>query len=473
MRVIVMGGGVAGLAAALACAREGHQVVLCERDAETAPEDPRDAPDWQRHGIPHFLQPHAFLARGIKELRVHAPDVYSALLDAGAHELRLSDKMPPGDDDPVDDHLRFLGCRRSVMEAVLRNKALAEPNVEFAPGTTVRGLCWGEPGTEAPRATGVMTDAGPIAADLIVDAAGRSSPVSEWIVDAGARAPSERSSDCGLVYYSRYYRFRPGKARRDGPWLLGPRVELGYYELGTFWGDNDTFSLVQQIHPDDRELRSLRHPEPYTAAVRSIPLASYLVDEDVSEPITDVLPMGQLRNTLRSYVHDGRPIVNGLVSVGDALCHTNPRFAWGLSLSLSHAFLLARCLSASPTVGDAVSSFYERTAAEVRDVFEVASQIDQARTSHWTQEPLDLRSPDSSLPLFLLYMLPLAGMFDREVFRAAIGRLMLLDPPRIVEGNQELLERGAALLRDFFARNPQTPQGPTRAEMLELARSAR
>lgn len=47
MRVVVMGGGVAGLATGLVCAREGHQVLICERDDETAPEDPRDAPNWR------------------------------------------------------------------------------------------------------------------------------------------------------------------------------------------------------------------------------------------------------------------------------------------------------------------------------------------------------------------------------------------------------------------------------------------
>ena len=471
MKVAVIGAGVAGLAAALACGRAGHEVTLFERDHESAPEDPRDAPDWDRHGIPHFLQPHAFLARGIRELRSNAPDVYEALLDAGAYPLDLTTKMPPGEDAPIDDHLRFLGCRRPVMEAVLRSVALAEPNVTFRNATAVRSLEWERPGTDVPRAIGVLTDDGPVGAELVVDAAGRSSPVSEWIVDAGGRACAEEVSDCGLVYYSRYYRFRPGAVRREGPWLLAPRVELGYYELGTFWGDNETFSCVQQIHPDDRELRRLRHPDAFTAALRSIKPASYLVDDAVSEPITDVLPMGQLRNTWHSFVHDGRPIADGVVSIGDALCHTNPRYAWGLSLSLSQAFTLARCLE-DGSVASSVASFYATTAREVRTVFEIASETDAARTRHWRDGGLDLMSYEDALPLFLLYTLPMAGMFDRDIFRAAVARLMLLEDPRRVEEDEGLLGRAAELVRDAFSKSPPAPQGPSRAEMLGLVRGA-
>ena len=57
--------------------------------------------------------------------------------------------------------------------------------------------------------------------------------------------------------------------------------------------------------------------------------------------------MGQLRNTLRETCADGQPLVTGLVPIGDARCHTNPTFAFGLSLSLRHASELADAAGAA------------------------------------------------------------------------------------------------------------------------------
>ena len=44
MRLLVLGGGVAGLATALAASRGGHQVVLAERDADTPAGDVHSFP---------------------------------------------------------------------------------------------------------------------------------------------------------------------------------------------------------------------------------------------------------------------------------------------------------------------------------------------------------------------------------------------------------------------------------------------
>src|SRR4051794_31043523 len=84
MRFVIAGGGVAGLAAALAVARDGHEAVVLERDAVAPDIGPQDAFAAARAGIPHFFQPHAFLPRGLRELRLLAPDVVDMLIEAGA-----------------------------------------------------------------------------------------------------------------------------------------------------------------------------------------------------------------------------------------------------------------------------------------------------------------------------------------------------------------------------------------------------
>ncbi len=92
LSVAVLGAGVSGLATALALGRAGHAVTLIERDRVTVGEA-LDSVNWRRQGIPHFLQAHAFTARGRSELRTLFPDVYQALLDAGAHDIDLRPKL--------------------------------------------------------------------------------------------------------------------------------------------------------------------------------------------------------------------------------------------------------------------------------------------------------------------------------------------------------------------------------------------
>lgn len=65
--IVVLGAGVSGLAASVLLARDGHRVTLIEGDPVSA-SAPEAAFEWERNGIAHFLQPHAFIPRGRKEL---------------------------------------------------------------------------------------------------------------------------------------------------------------------------------------------------------------------------------------------------------------------------------------------------------------------------------------------------------------------------------------------------------------------
>lgn len=59
MKLLVLGGGVAGLGTALAASRGGHEVVLVERDTDTATDDISGVFErWRRTGVAQFRQPH-------------------------------------------------------------------------------------------------------------------------------------------------------------------------------------------------------------------------------------------------------------------------------------------------------------------------------------------------------------------------------------------------------------------------------
>jgi 2-polyprenyl-6-methoxyphenol hydroxylase-like FAD-dependent oxidoreductase len=107
MKFVVAGGGVAGLAAALALARAGHQAVVLERDTIDPDGLPPAAFDLKRRGIPHYFQPHAFLPRGRRLLGEWAPGVLDMLVEAGADPRDLTVKLR-GAREPGDEELVYL-----------------------------------------------------------------------------------------------------------------------------------------------------------------------------------------------------------------------------------------------------------------------------------------------------------------------------------------------------------------------------
>jgi len=83
-RVAIIGGGIGGLATALALKRTGCEVVIIERDAEP----PNIAPDaafdeWARPGVPQFKHAHILLSRLHTLLRDHHPELLAELRKAG------------------------------------------------------------------------------------------------------------------------------------------------------------------------------------------------------------------------------------------------------------------------------------------------------------------------------------------------------------------------------------------------------
>jgi 2-polyprenyl-6-methoxyphenol hydroxylase-like FAD-dependent oxidoreductase len=396
---------------------------------------------WERPDIGQFRQPHNFLGLGRVVLREHFPDVYAELFAAGAGEIAQQQFLGTAAGEPGDADLATITCRRPVFDAVLRAAIARQPNLSLVPGRAV-GLRSSVGAAGAPHITGLRLGSGDtLRADLVVDAAGRNSPVPGWLAEIGSGWP-ERSSDSRLLYYSRHYRWR-GEPLPHASILGGPRGDTGYLAFAVFLGDSGTYCLCIMAPAWEPEWRALRDPAVFERVAGQLPgVAGWLA---AAEPVSEVLPMGQLRNTVRRTVVDERPTAVGVVPIGDARCHTNPTFAFGASLALQQAIELAAAAGAASDSADVVRRLETAVGEDAAARFAAVAAEDADRVRLWTGEPIDPASRTDSMPLFLRTVVYRAAAADPEILRAVCRRINLLDPVDALAHNTELLDRAEAL----------------------------
>jgi 2-polyprenyl-6-methoxyphenol hydroxylase-like FAD-dependent oxidoreductase len=459
-RLVVIGGGVTGLATALLAARGGGHVTVVERDV--VPAAPMAAaPELPRPGVPHYLQPHAFIPRARLELRRRLPDVYAELVNGGASEIDLRGKLP-GPSRPEDAELVYLAIRRPLIEWALRKAVIAEPGIDLRAGIRARGFT-GDQG----RVSGVRTEDGEVPADLVVDAHGRRSATAAWLAELGVAAPEPESNSCGVVYYCRYYRQRPGFELPDGPWFLSPRGDLGYLAFASFPGDNGTFAGLLAAPGGVLDWRVLAHAPAFEAAVSRIPALASWVDPDGVDPITDVLPMAGLRN---SYTEQASP-VPGLLLAGDAYCHTDPTLAHGLAFGLVHAAAVAQAVADHDEASDIAAAYAAATQPELRERFAWASALDEQRLRNWLGEPVDIAHHDGDYALFSMAAAGAVARVDPDVFRVFNRRIGLLDRTGVLDDDPALRRHIEARFGEL-RQAPAVPLGPPRDELLAAAQAA-
>jgi flavin-dependent dehydrogenase len=186
-----------------------------------------------------------------------------------------------------------------------------------------------------------------------------------------------------------------------------------------------------------------------------------MTSEDYGRPITDVMPMGGLMNVDRTPATD----VAGIVPVGDALCHTDPAFAYGLSFSLVHAAALADAASEAPDVDAVVARYRDSVTDEAQERYRLVCETDGARMDRWSGNPLDISRRDGCYPLFAFAAALAAAPHDDAVLRATIRRLGLLDRTAVFDDDDVLHRRIEEIFKGLMA-TPPPPAGPPRDELL-------
>lgn len=257
-RVVVVGGGMSGLATALFGARRGHDVTVVDRD-QGPPDGGSDAAaSWERRGVAQAHFAHGWPARSGRILRQEAPELLPVLHDAGIGTADA--RFGPGFEDE-----RVLTARRPVYESVLRRFVAQEPGVHLVHGS-VTGLVT-TPGGD--RIIGAhLADGSVIDGDVTVDAGGRRSASTRWLRSLGFDEPVTEDVPCGLHYLSRHYRFRDGEDPPVNDWVVDVQP---YLVALAFIGDNRTFSLAMAVSANDPLRAGLQDADVYDRVLRAIP----------------------------------------------------------------------------------------------------------------------------------------------------------------------------------------------------------
>lgn len=343
-RVVVLGGGFAGVLAACVFARHGDDVTLVEADEYPVLPGPR-------RGVPQAHHSHVLVTGGARALEALLPGTLEALREHGAHWRGI-----PGDTLVLASQGWFyrhrtdaylVTCSRGLIDQVIRPRALGNAHISLWERTRVLGL---EGDAKRVSAVRVLRQAGSeelvVEADLVVDAMGRRSKARGWLRDLGGQAVDEVTVDSGLAYATRIYQAPPDTAAEIPAVVIHPRPANGEP------GRGGTLYPIE----GDRWIVTLtgtRGGEPPTSDEGFDSFARLLPHPIISELIEAAEPVGRVRpyrdTSNRRKLYETVTLPDGFFAIGDSVAAVNPIHSHGMSIAALSALRLTRELESTTT----------------------------------------------------------------------------------------------------------------------------
>lgn len=356
---VVIGGSLAGILIAAALTSAGCSVTVLERDR--LPTQPRP-----RHGVPQDRQPHILLHRGLTAIETLLPGFRQQLVSRGAVTFDSGSMPWFGEFGWLDTSVstyEVASATRPLIEAVARRRLMELTPTRIRDGVAVRGL------RRVDRGWLVDTDAGTLAAEIVVDASGRSSRLPHWL---GIAPPPTELVDARVGYAGRLYRewrpiplrtgvmvFSSAGSRRAG--LALPVEDHGWLVAAAGFGDH----RPPRDEPGfQRHLDGLRDPA--------------LSDLTASlAPVSDIAIHRQTANLRRRW--DRLPgLPAGLLVAGDAMCSLDPVYGQGITVVAEQAEIVARAGQRSLVVDRALQ---RRLVAVTQAAWSIATLNDRRQPS--------------------------------------------------------------------------------------------
>jgi 2-polyprenyl-6-methoxyphenol hydroxylase-like FAD-dependent oxidoreductase len=391
-QAVVIGAGIAGIAAAVALAGWFEQVIVLEQDrlSETPEHRSGTSQGWHAHGL---------LVGGLVAMETLFPGLGADFARAGAVPLRINRdfREEPANRDPMpqrDFGISGYTMTRPLIEATLRRHASQHPNVVFRSDT--QALCI-EASPDAKRIAAVRCASGDervietIPADVVVDASGRGQLTTDLLQWTGRPGPAETAIGVDICYSTAVLDV-PDNAPSDWRMVLthadAPRISRRAVLLPI---EGNRWMITVTGRGADRPpaqwdalldyLRQLATPTIYNAVRHTRPagrLARFLFPKSVWKHFESL-----------------EALPDGLIPIGDAICRFNPIYGQGMTVAAKQAVLLGRLLASHAAQPDPLAglgqAFLDQARPLIQTPWSMAAVPDFAFPATYGDRPADLQ----------------------------------------------------------------------------------
>jgi 2-polyprenyl-6-methoxyphenol hydroxylase-like FAD-dependent oxidoreductase len=338
---VVIGASLAGLCAARVLSDFYDRVTVFERDE--LPSTPSN-----RTAVPQGRHVHLLMARGAMEFEGLFPGLLADMVAAG---VPILENRPDciyfgaaghllGTGQTLRDEFTAYVPSRPQLEWQIRRRVTQIANVEIQH----RSVAQPRFDVDTQRVTGVLLDSDAdepdfVAADVVVDAAGRGTRLPVWLEQWGFQRPPEKTVEVGIGYASHQFRLPEG-AIRERVIVAGASREqpLG---LGLLGYEDGTWTLtafgVAKVEP------------PHTFS-EMLALAKEILPQRISTALERAEPVGEMAfhryptSRWRRY-HKLDRFPAGILPLGDAVASFDPTYGQGMTMTALQAGHLRRALA--------------------------------------------------------------------------------------------------------------------------------
>ncbi|MBQ1024065.1 NAD(P)/FAD-dependent oxidoreductase [Micromonospora sp. C95] len=366
-KAVVIGGSIAGMLAARVLSDHAESVVVVDRDDLHA--------TGGRPGVPQGTQLHALLPGGFLLLERLFPGFREQAMAQGAIEAPPAARRSYLDGRlkvVVPDDADSLAGSRPLLESLIRQQVLRLPNVKTVTARATGLVFDGE------VTSGVRCDVGGSPgvehADLVVDAMGRSSRLSDWLAEAGWERPALRRMTVNLNYATALFRRHETNPEHAVVLALhSPTASVDVAGAAFFAIEDGRWMAMMAGYGENRPGRTA---EDFVRRLREQFPPEFAVVAD-SELLGDVQTYRHADSRRRDF-HAVTRLPAALVSVGDAVASFNPVYGQGITAAALHAACLASYLRSRPDLGLPARHFFALQKIVVDAAWSISTSADLA-----------------------------------------------------------------------------------------------